>query len=266
MKPTNFRNESLGIKGIYIVLINEINAFKANKGKLLSMTMQPILYFAFLVVGLNSTSGKITYEGHSMPYIAYAVIGVLSLIMTTQMSQSLYRSTVDKQFGLMAIKFISGVKPLYYILGMSIFPFIGYLYQSAILFVLCIPFGILKFVKFLPLSILAGFFMLIFWTSLGIFFSTLFKNYQQRDIFTQLIFTPITFTAPAFYLESKAPLYIKVLANINPMTYQLRALRTIAYGHFNILETCIAILPSILALIFVTFALRKTKLTLQERG
>ncbi|MFP7774073.1 ABC transporter permease [Ligilactobacillus sp. LYQ112] len=265
MKPTNFRNESLGIKGMYVVLLNEINAFKANKGKLLSMTMQPILYFAFLIVGLNATSGKIIYEGRSMPYTAYAVVGVLSLIMTTQMSESLYRSTIDKQFGLMAIKFISGVTPLYYILGMSIFPFIGYLYQSAILFILCIPFKILKFAKFLPLSILLGLFMLLFWTSLGIFFSTLFSNYQQRDIFIQLIFTPVTFTAPAFYLESKAPLYIKTLANINPMTYQLQALRAIAYGHFSILKTCIAVLPSILALIFVSFALRKTRLTLQEK-
>lgn len=265
MKPTNFRNESLGIKGMYVVLLNEINAFKANKGKLLSMTMQPILYFAFLIVGLNATSGKITYAGHSMPYTAYAVIGVLSLIMTTQMSESLYRSTIDKQFGLMAIKFISGVTPLYYILGMSIFPFIGYLYQSTILFILCIPFGIFKFVKFLPLSILFGLLMLLFWTSMGIFFSTLFRNYQQRDIFIQLIFTPVTFTAPAFYLESRAPLYIKALANINPMTYQLQALRAIAYGHFSIFKTCIAVLPSIFALIFVSFALRKTKLTLQEK-
>ncbi|KRM90530.1 ABC transporter permease [Fructilactobacillus florum] len=265
MDPLNFRKQSIGFRGAFIVMYNEINAFFSNLGGLISMTMQPILFFAFLVMGLNSTTNNFNYHGIIISYASYASIGVVGLIMTTQMSQAVYRSTVDKQFGLMAIKFMNGVRPFQYILGMSVFPIFGYLYQCLILYLLLIVFKIKGLVVLFPIAILVGIIMLLFWSSLGIICSCLFKNYQQRDIFIQLVFTPIAFTAPSFYLDGHEPLYLKILANINPMTYQLRALRSIIYRIPDITTIITSLLLTILVVILTAFLLDKIQLTLQEK-
>ncbi|WP_395319695.1 ABC transporter permease [Fructilactobacillus frigidiflavus] len=265
MNPGNFRNQSIGIRGLFVVVLNEFNAFKSNLGSIVYMTMQPFLYYAFLVVGISYSIGPVTYQGIKMPYAAYAVIGVIGLIMTMQMSNAVYRSTVDKQFGLMAIKFISGVKPFYYVIGMSAFPLMGYLYQCTILYGILILTGISSYVPYFIFAVFLGTFMLVFWSSLGIICSTLFKNYQQRDIVLQLVFSPIAFTAPSFYLDGAGPKYLLFLANINPLTYQLRALRTIAYGKWDTSIIIISLIPTIIVFTIACLILKRIKLTLQER-
>ncbi|USS90859.1 ABC transporter permease [Fructilactobacillus carniphilus] len=247
-----------------MVVLNEIQAFRSNLGLLVSMTMQPILYFAFLVMGISATTGSVQYAGHRISYAMYAVMGVIGLIMMTQMSQAIYRSTVDKQFGLLAVKFMSGVRPGYYIMGMSIFPILGYFYQCAILTLLALAIGIgIKLADF-SMAILVGSFFLLFWSSLGIICSAWFKNYQQRDVVMQLVFSPIAFTAPSFYVDGHGPAYLRLLANLNPLTYQLRALRSVAYGNFDLAVLLVGLLPTVLMLILATVILKHLPLTLQE--
>ncbi|USS93775.1 ABC transporter permease [Fructilactobacillus ixorae] len=265
MNPNNFRNQSIGLRGMLIVILNEFKAFKSNLGSLVYMTIQPFLYYAFLVMGISYSIGPVKYRGLELPYSAYAVVGVIGLIMTMQMSNAIYRSTVDKQFGLMAIKFLSGVKPVYYVLGMSNFPIMGYLYQSLILYFILILTGINSYVPNFIVAVLVGTLMLIFWSSLGIFCSAMFKNYQQRDIVIQLVFAPIAFTAPSFYLDGFGPKYLILLSDINPLTYQLRALRSIAYGKWDISLIIISLIPTIIMFIVTCATLKRIHLTLQER-
>ena len=129
--PQRFRNGHLGwTRSLRVIIENEVSAFWENKNLLLSMFLQPFLYVAFLVAGFGALAGSVRYEGVVIPYESYAMCGVLSLIMVSQMSQATYRSTVDKQYGLLAIKITNGVTPLEYILGMSTFPVLGYLAQG----------------------------------------------------------------------------------------------------------------------------------------
>lgn len=102
--------------------------------------------------------------------------------MTTQMSQAMYRSSVDKQFGLLAIKFMNGVQPWHYLTGMNFFPSIGFIFQCSVLLVLgLITGGIYQIVYFL-LAVLFGIILLEFWSSLGILLSTKISDYQKKEI------------------------------------------------------------------------------------
>ena len=61
------------------------------------------------------------------------------------------------------------------------------------------------------------------------------------------------------------PLIIKVLAYINPLSYQLKALRTVAFGIFNINDLLIALALTIIMIIFAQIILRRMPLSLAER-
>ncbi|USS88550.1 ABC transporter permease [Fructilactobacillus hinvesii] len=264
MNPSHFRQQSLGRRGLLVVVLNEIQAFRSNLGLLVSMTMQPLLYFAFLVMGISATTGSVRYAGQRLPYASYAVIGVIGLIMMTQMSQAIYRSTVDKQFGLLAVKFMSGVQPGDYIMGMSVFPLLGYFYQCLILTALAYGTGLRLNLVGWGITIGAGSVFLLFWSSLGIICSAWFKNYQQRDVVMQLLFSPIAFTAPSFYVDGQGPTYLRWLANLNPLTYQLRALRALAYGNFTGSVLLVGFIPTVVMITIAILILRRLPLTLQE--
>ena len=50
-----------------------------------------------------------------------------------------------------------------------------------------------------------------------------------------LVFSPVSFATPALYVFSdKLPWLVKFLVVINPLTYQLRAIRTVAFGKFEL--------------------------------
>lgn len=266
MNPLKFRHQSLGfVRSVYIIGYNELRAFLSNKGLLLSMTMQPLMYYGLWVVALSANFNNITYNNEVMPYQKYAFIGVLAVLMTTQMSQAMYRSTVDKQYGLLATKFLNGIQPYHYLAGMSVFPILGFLYQSTILYLLGIMTGItISLLEFL-LSLLVAITSLLFWATLGILISSKISTYQKRDIVMTLLFTPLTFASPTFYVLSNSPIIIKSIALINPMTYQLNAIRSVAYGKADISQIGLVILLTATLMVIVQLVLNNMHLTLQER-
>lgn len=266
MNPSTFRHHSLGLKAILIVANNEWRAFKTNKGLLVSMVMQPIMLYGLLVLALSTNISSINYFGHKIAYNQYALIGILAFFMTTQMSQAMYRATVDKQYGLLAIKFLNGVQPWHYLTGMSFFPSIGFIFQGIILFILGILSGGIYNVFYYFMALLLGLIILEFWSSLGILLSTKIATYEKRDLIMTLIFTPISYAAPTLYaLPHHAPWILKALTSINPLTYQLKALRSIAYGNFDIVSISIGVGITMAMIIITQIILNRMQLTLSER-
>ena len=94
--------------------------------------------------------------------------------------------------------------------------------------------GIYKVSLFL-LAILVVIVSLGFWTSLGILLSTKITTYEKRDVVMTLIFSPVSYAAPTLYVFSDdLPLIVRILTMINPLTYQLQAIRTVAFGSFDV--------------------------------
>lgn len=210
------------------------------------MVMQPIMLCGLLVLALSTNISSINYFNHKIAYNQYALIGILAFFTTTQMSQAMYRATVDKQYGLLAIKFLNNVQPWHYLTGMSFFPSIGWFY-----YFMTLPLGLI---------------ILEFWSSLGILLSTKIATYEKRDLIMTLIFTPISYAAPMLYaLSHHAPWILKALTSINPLTYQLKTLRSIAYGNFDIISISIGVGVTIAMIIIMQIILKCMQLTLSER-
>ena len=97
MDPMNFRNISIGIDAIKIIVYSEWVAFKQNKGLLLSMAMGPVLSYGLLVLALSTSLKTVNLEGVAILYKQYALTGVLTFFVTRQMSQAMYRATIDNE-------------------------------------------------------------------------------------------------------------------------------------------------------------------------
>lgn len=259
------KNSNLGLKGMTIVGRNELIAFFRNKGLIASELIQPILYIVFVIVGLNQSIGNISYKGRAISYEKYSIVGVLAILIIGQMSQVIYRATVDKRYGLLALKLCSGVQPIFYILGMSIYPVIGLLTQEIVIYIISLFFKIgIPLGKYI-LVIMVSMIVLLFWNSLGILITMFINDYQTRDIVISFLLTPLGFTAPVFYILDSAPRLVQWFGYLNPLTYQLSALRDVAFGIPNQLSLVLIISLSLIMLFFTSIVIARIDLVLKER-
>lgn len=268
MMPSQFRVQHyLGIKGLKIIVKNELNAFLRNKGLIISQLVQPILYYIFIVLGINSFVTNVAYEGKTISYADYALTGILGILIISQMTQTIYRITIDKRYGLLALKRQSGVSPFYYIIGMSMYPTIGICIQSSVLYIIATLFGSsIGLINYLA-GIIVVIIVLYFWTSIAALITMKINDYQRRDSIISFIITPLGFTAPAFYLITNVPTFIKVIGYFNPLTYQLYAVRSIVFATpaNSLLIIVLVFLATLIMISISSFAVSKMSLVLTER-
>ena len=83
----------------------------------------------------------------------------------------------------------------------------------------------------------------------------LIKNYKQRDFVMDTLLVPILFAAPLFYSFDNAPFILKCISRLNPLTYQVDAMRVIAFGIPDFTTICIVLVFTVVAYLFAIFCL-----------
>lgn len=190
-----------------------------------TLLIEPLAYLIFLTAGIGGLTGLVSLPTGSINYITFAYPGIVSLQFLRGFSYSIYRLTVDRRWGLQALKLSTGVKPWSYLLGIIVVPmtvfFIQLLVTYPIALLLRAQASRFSFLGLAGVGIVAS----LFWTSIAVALSFFFKTYAQRDLVLDLVIIPLTFTAPVFYSLEKTPAYLQIISSCNPLTYQVQALR-----------------------------------------
>lgn len=211
------------------MISNELKGLKSNKQIIYSGILSPVLYFFFYSFGIQSTFGNITFHNKEVSFLSYSMIGIFAMSLFKEMYQCVYRMVTDKRWGLLSLKLLNGVLPPLYILGISTFPIIGVIVQVIVVYCLSGLFGGVFPIGNLVFILLFLIICVIFWASVLFCIALLIKNYKQRDFVMNTLLLPVLFAAPLFYSFDNAPLMIQIISKINPLTYQLEAMRTIAF-------------------------------------
>lgn len=67
------------------------------------------------------------------------------------------------------------------------------------------------------------------WAGLAAMVTMKIDSFATRDAVVSFVVTPLSFSAPAFYVWKEAPAFIRYIAICNPLTYQLEVLREVAF-------------------------------------
>jgi len=258
------RKGHLGTSSLPIMIANELKALWANKQIIYSSLLSPILYFLFYSVGIQSTFGDIAFGREKVNFLTYSLIGIFAMSLFKEMYQCVYRMITDKRWGLLSLKLLNGILPPVYILGIATFPIVGVIVQTVVLYILAIFFGgsfpLYRFFIILIFLIIC----VLFWASLLICVSLLIKNYKQRDFVMDTLMLPILFAAPLFYSFDNAPFVLRVISYINPLTYQVQAMRTIAFGMVDPTSIAVVFGLASIAYVLATVLLSRTDFKNEE--
>ena len=265
MQPTDFRNSTVfDLHVIYLLMKVEFNVFFKTRATLLTQILSPLIYFIFIITALSKTVGNINFLGIEVGYKEYALLGLVTMSIIGQMSRLIYRMTVDRRYGFFALKMQNGLHPLAYLLVVSTSSILGYLIQASVFGMLIFIFNLNLAIENFILVIFLGLISMLFWLSLGTLLTICINSYQTRDLLLTFLIMPLSFSAPSFYVLVDAPFFIQILSIINPLTYQLQAIREVAFGIFNLQSLILMFSFSFFSLLLATYFISKAKLTTSE--
>lgn len=253
------------IQSILRVSYIEYCALINNKHLIYTQLLVPTLYFLFYSTGISSTFGMISYANTEVSFLQFSFIGIVGLTVYSQMAQSVYRIILDRKWGLLAFKYFKGVTPLAYIIGKMSFPVFNFLVQISILYLISILMGDYFIVSQFIVIALFSIIIMIFWFSVGTIISLKVSSYKVRDLILNTLLLPISFTAPIFFSFDKAPIFIRYASYLNPLTYQLNALRDIAFYIPNYFNVGIVGLMTLLMGGIAIYSVQHAELTTNER-
>ncbi|MDR6939492.1 ABC transporter permease [Arcanobacterium hippocoleae] len=215
-----------------------------------SLAVLPMTYLGLLGVGLASAFGDGTY-------LNFVVPGAIVMQALSGLNRVVARTVTERRWGLAAFKLQSGVPKSAYLFGL-IFPGIAiFAVQALILLVFAAILGVRYSLLTIAVMMFAAVLGALTWSLLSFVVASAVRNYQTRDFILTITIMPLTFAAPVFYPLDSAPLALKMLALINPLTYQVHLVRGATYGQIEMLPAFVCLGTLVMAAVMALFAARK---------
>jgi ABC-type multidrug transport system permease subunit len=228
--------------------------------------VEPLVYVSFLAAGLQGWQQDINLAGHgSVSYLTFAFPGILAIIAIRGFARMIYRATIDRRWGLMALKTINGIQASAYVLGMVVVPVVIFAIQALVSMPVAAALGAdVRPLEFM-LTLALGAPVMIFWAASGLIITAGIKNYQQRDLIVALVLLPLMFSAPTFFPFSSAPIYLQAIGYINPLTYQVEALRAAFVGEWVSWSMLVTGALAVVAMVIARETIKRAPLLPTER-
>ena len=208
-------------KGVGMLLWNWRSSY-------LGRLVEPLAYLAFMVVGIGASMKTVTFDGHATSYLQFVLPGILALLTVRAGIGTVSDFSNDRKWGVYAFARSTGVGPAGYLLSLIIASTLFcYLQAAAVLAVGALLGWVGRLGPTLLLLVLLPVFV-AFWVLFGAMIGALVNSYAQRDLIVNLSSLPIVLAAPLFYYLDGAPSFLRILASINPLSYQVDLARQIS--------------------------------------
>lgn len=192
-----------------------------------SLLLEPIVQLVLLAAGLQGLIGEggDFYNGHS--YLAFVLPGLVALQALRGFGRTMYRTVIDRQWGMLTVKRLAGAGGAGYALSKIMAPMLALVVQSLVLVLLALLMG----VRLSPVNLTAGALLAVasvaFWAAIAILITSFVRDYVVRDMVVSWMMLPLSLAAPVFYQLETAPTYLQWIARANPLAWQVKALRSV---------------------------------------
>ncbi len=210
----------------------EIIRFFRNRGRVVGALGTPIVFWVLLGSGLGS-SFRIASSPEGLSYLEYFYPGTLALILMFTSIFSTISTIEDRREGFLQAVLVSPISRMGIILGKVSGTIVIALIQVGLCLLLApfvgfhLNFGVLA-------KLLLGSLCLSYALScLGFAFAWRLNSVQGFHAIMNLILFPMWLLSGAVFPLTSAPLWLKALMWINPMTYGVSAIRQALYGDNN---------------------------------
>jgi ABC-2 type transport system permease protein len=211
---------------IYTIWLRELKAFVRERGRIIGMIGQPLLYL--LIVGQGIASGLTLNQAPAdMGYMKFIYPGILGMSVLFTSIFSGMSIIWDREFGFLKEVLVAPVPRWAVAVGKILGGSTVAVMQSIILVALA-PIAGFYPTPLIVLGLLALCFLISFAvTSLGVAIAARMRSMQGFQMMMNFLIMPMYFLSGAMFPVSSAPVWMRTLMVIDPLTYGVDALRNV---------------------------------------
>ena len=235
------------LRALRAVVGREIGRFVRQPSRLGSALVRPLLWFVVFSAGFHNVFGVAIippYETY-IEYKVYMVPGLLGMVALFNGMQSSLSMVYDREMGVMRL-LLTAPLARGWLLGFKLLASTALsVLQMAVFLLIAWAFGVdipLLYLPGLLLAMMAGAALL---AALGLMLSVYVKQLENFAGTMNFVIFPMFFISPALYplwkLEESGAVWLLRLAEFNPFTHAVEAMRFAMYGQLNALSWAVVL-------------------------
>jgi ABC-2 type transport system permease protein len=218
-------------RAVKIVWRRELIRFRADRIRIITSLVQPLLFLFVLGAGLQGLASAGTH-GVSLKTFIYPGILCISVMFTAMFSAA---SIVwDREFGFLREMMVAPVRRSSIVIGKVLGGATVASLQGVIIICLAgfvhVPYDPLLILGIFGLQLLLAFTI----TAFGVMIAVRIKQMQSFMGVMQMIVMPMFFISGALFPASGLPGWLTVLNRIDPLTYAVDPMRRLVFNHLTV--------------------------------
>ena len=224
------------IKGAYTIWYRDVLRFVRDRSRIFGSLAQPLLFLFALGFGLGGSLGHLGSATQGLfkgPYIEFLYPGILCMTVLFTALFSAISIVWDREFGFLREVLVAPVSRTAVALGKVAGGSTVAILQVAIIMLLGPFLGVHYSLVSIVLMLLTLLLVAAVVTSLGILIAARQKTMEGFQVIMQFLLLPMLFLSGAFFPftgSDTASRALRVIAQVNPLTYGVDAVRRIALG------------------------------------
>jgi ABC-2 type transport system permease protein len=235
------------LRAMRAVVGREINKFLRQPSRLASALVRPLLWFVVFSAGFHNVFGVSIvppYETY-VEYKVYMVPGLLGMVALFNGMQSSLSMVYDREMGVMRL-LLTAPLPRGWLLAFKLMGGTSLsLLQMLVFLLIALAFGVEFSWAHLPLLLLAMVAGATLLAALGLMLSVYIKQLENFAGTMNFVIFPMFFISPALYplwkLDESGAWWLLTLAQWNPFTHVVEAIRFAMYGQVNLLSWVVVV-------------------------
>lgn len=233
---------------IYTLWLRQVKRFFRAKSRIVGAVGQPLLFLLALGYGIGSIYAK-AGQGN---YIEFLVPGIMA--QTVLFSAMFYGAMImfDKQFGFLKETLVAPVSRFRIMFGGALGGATTATLQGTLVFVISLFLGFRPHNwALVPVAILILGLLAVAIASFSSGIGSFVQDMQGFQAINQFLVFPLYFLSGALYPLEHAPDWLRIIAECNPMSYAVDAMRDILIGqsHFGLAKDLTVLLATVIVMI-----------------
>lgn len=208
------------MSAIYTIWLRNMIRYFRSKSRIVGSLAQPLLFFLALGFGLGAA-----FMGSGLNYLAFIVPGIVCMAILFTSIFSGIQIIWDRQFGFLKETLIAPVSRTSIMIGQALGGATTALIQGIFVLIIALIVGGLTLGLGILISIVFMVLIGIAFTSLGIAIASPMEDMQGFQLIINFMIMPLFFLSGALFPLTNAPLILRTIAYIDPLTYGVEGVR-----------------------------------------
>jgi ABC-2 type transport system permease protein len=214
------------MQAIYILWLRQIKRYTRSRSRIIGSLGQPALFLVALGFGF----GPIFQKAGGGNYINFLAPGVIAQGILFTAVFSGIELIWDRQFGFLKETLVAPVSRYEIMLGRTLGGATIATMQGIIVFVLTLLIGFQPNFLYLPVTIFVMFLIALLFTAIGTAIASMLEDFQGFQLIINFLVMPLFFLSGSLFPLTTAPMFLKVISSIDPLTYGVDGLRESLIG------------------------------------